>query len=312
MEYFTGHAENSTADLKTVEKSLYVWLLKGYLYHLLPVTEDALSYAKGANWFRKTMLVKKGNARFTTPFRLLKDDVYSELSRSFNETEDDVSVFARLFRFVELLLVNFATLAVKPSACQLVAVFFLTEYYLNFLLADVGDREVCVFRAKLRSNQQIAHVMLPFLKKNFASLPIDSSFVTCFGKFPACLDFICSAEILSNFLWPGLEVYKNQEKLKLFLNMSTAHFVELLDVVVERIRNSSVDVLLRRSVIPIFCHLFSAEFIQTLCALRISSAAYLEVVADRLEQFLVSSESAVSVSESWPQVNLVFSHWTPR
>ncbi|CAD5211591.1 unnamed protein product [Bursaphelenchus xylophilus] len=277
VDRFSRHAENSLADPRQANNSLYIWLLKGYLYHLLPTTPDAISYVKTANWFRKNYLAKK-REKFTTPFRLLKDEVYSELARTFNESDlDEGNVYLRLFHFVELLLVNMTSLSITPTPAQLVSISVLVEYYVQFVLADGGDKDVQLLRNRLRLNHQFAQILAPFLKRNLAQSNIDNTFLMCF-------------EIVANLLYPSPDICQNEEKLRIFVEMSTFYFVDLLHLIVEKMKNSNVEVLLTMNVLPMYTELFNAEFVRILCALRLNATEFLEPIEQKLKIFVTEPE----------------------
>ncbi|CAD5207457.1 unnamed protein product [Bursaphelenchus okinawaensis] len=298
VDKFSRHAENSLADSHQAQASLYIWLLKAYLYHLLPVTQDAISYVKSLNWYRKNFLAQK-KQKFTTPFRLLKDEVYSELARSYHESDlDDGNIYVRLFHFVELLLVNLTSLSITPSASQLVAVSVLIDYYMQFVLSDGQDKEVQSLKKKLKYNHQFAQVLVPFLKRNLVQSSIDSTFLLCF-------------EILSNLLSPMPEIYQDEEKLKIFIEMSSFYFVDLLYIVVDKMKNANLEVLLNMNVLQIFTELFNNDFIRVLCALRVNATDFMEPIEEKLKSF-VSMTSVVDLDESFSnRIHSIVHNWMP-
>jgi hypothetical protein len=181
---------------------LYNWLLSGYLQRILPLSDTAWAALQTSTWFKQS---PKHPARKTlkTPFQLLRKDLFVNLTDSIEETfEFDRSTYARLFQFFELLLSSYTNTAVPPSPAQIVSLRNLVETYIEFLLTPTYEKELETFKARLRSNQQFAHLMSAYLRPMLSNNALNEAFVYYFGKFEDDIDILLIFRHLNNITLP--------------------------------------------------------------------------------------------------------------
>ncbi|KAI6202800.1 hypothetical protein M3Y94_00482300 [Aphelenchoides besseyi] len=285
LEYFTEHAQLSPVPIPVAGSSLYIWLLKQYLQHLLPLNDDDFAFVRSTHGNREQETSKKPTKeKVRTPFRLLRENVFANTADSMDSSYSFGTTYIRLFRFVELLVTNYATTSIKPSPAQIVSL----KRTFDFLLAETGDHELEKFKSKLRANRQFPQVMYAYFKEMLSNLSLDQTFVCCF-------------DILITLLYPGDSVFGNNNKLKIFKRFATEHFVRLIPVVVDRICNSDIRVLIQLDILQFFVvRLMNPNFIKMLCDLRFSAVDYLKPIQAKLK-------AATDV----PQVNNSFvSRWS--
>jgi hypothetical protein len=182
LDNFTRHAELSTATFTSASSSLYIWLLRGYLQRLLPISDIELASIQASTLFKQS---PKRPARKSsrTPFQLLREDLFFNMADTFEETfEFDHSSYARLFQFVELLISSYSSTAITPSPSQIVALKNVIDVYTEFLLAPTLDKDLESFKSRLQSNRQFSHLMSGYLKNMFSNLALNEGFIYHVGK----------------------------------------------------------------------------------------------------------------------------------
>ncbi|KAI6182984.1 hypothetical protein M3Y97_00439100 [Aphelenchoides bicaudatus] len=284
LENFTRHAELSSATFGSASSSLYDWLLNGYLQRILPLSDTALASVQTSTWFKQgpKQLTKR---TLKTPFQLLRRDLFSNISDSFEDAfEFDHSNYARLFQFVELLLVSYTNLTCPPSPAQIVALRNVVTTYTEFLLAPTYDKELETFKARLRSNRQFAGLMSNFLKHTLSNNMLNEAFVYY-------------VDILITLLCPSDSTLSNPEALSLFKRFSTVRFIDLLDILLDRLANADIRTSIRLDLLQYYLViLMNNNFIRLLCDLKISAINYLKPIQKRLIAASSSDPNSSSLS----------------
>jgi hypothetical protein len=94
---------------------------------------------------------------------------------------------------------------------------------------------------------------------------------------------LCFTEILITLICPNDSILANPDALLLFKRFSAIRFIDLLDVLLDRLSNADIRTLIRLDLLQYYLVvLFNINFIRLLCDLHVSAINYLKPIQKRL------------------------------
>jgi hypothetical protein len=98
--------------------------------------------------------------------------------------------------------------------------------------------------------------------------------------------------MLITLICPTQAVFANPDKLNLFKRCFAAHFVNLLDVLLERLSNADIRTLIQLDLLQHYLVvLFNSNFIRMLCDMHISAIKYIKPIQRRLNSVVEKNVS---------------------
>ncbi|KAL3114540.1 hypothetical protein niasHT_014347 [Heterodera trifolii] len=223
IELFSRHCIRSPATVKEATESVYMWLLADYLQYLLPIDEQKLNLLKNSTWISAPFSSLPTSA-VTSPRRLLRPEVLAQcapLEHVSLRSGAFKTLYPRLLQFVGTMLSHVASLSNWPSVAQFQVLRIILDHYLTFLFSETEDVEFASLKLLLLRKPLFVDILQNFLERLLRNWPLDESY---------CL----LIEIWQTLIYHKLLNRCSDEKYKLFVQMSSQYFVDLIETQIQR------------------------------------------------------------------------------
>lgn len=222
-------------------ESIYGCLLRQYLEHELPVTEQKLNFMKNSNWFSAPLSCNPSTC-VSSPRKLLRPEVLAAsqpLEFPGLRSVSLRSVYPRLLQFVGNLITNYSSLKAWPSVAQFVMLKLVLQYYHEFLLADTDDSDFCSLKLMLIQNPLFVNMLKAFLEKVLANWHLQKSYNNIIRKFLFYLfefySLVLFLELWMELVYHASLKHYNEDKLNIFVRASSNHFVDIFSTIIKRV-----------------------------------------------------------------------------
>uniref|UniRef100_A0A914ICD2 BRCT domain-containing protein n=1 Tax=Globodera rostochiensis TaxID=31243 RepID=A0A914ICD2_GLORO len=223
IELFSRHCIRSPATIDEANESVYMWLLADYLQYLLPVDEQKLNLLKNSTWLSGP-LASLPTSAVTSPRRLLRPEVLAQcapLEHVSLRSGAFKTLYPRLLQFVGTMLSHVASLSNWPSVAQFQVLRVILGHYITFLLSETEDNEFTSLKLLLLRKPLFVDILQNFLDRLLRNWPLDQSY---------CL----LIEIWRTLVHHKLLNRCFDEKYKLFVQVSSQYYVDLIETQIQR------------------------------------------------------------------------------